>query len=406
MKQKIKAFLLSAYGPMTAVVAMYSVKAPVKIWVGHVAGLTAIVADGYHNGSDFTQGLLAMWFIRIIAAAATREFPLGKKNLASLFKVFVGVCLGYLAITTGFQSLQTLWDVCINHGSFPVRFSQEYAPIALIVAIVSMALSIPVSEYQIRTGERLNNGILIADGKETRSDAILEVVIVAGILGQMIGGWAWIEYPLTLVVCVFMIQTARELIADGLDALLQRSIGEEHENAIQEIVKDMYGVQGVDQIITFKIGPMVILIMKVLSRHGAEVTDIMKKAMAMPLARYLGKQGFEDGKFFIRFAQPDPDAHRRAVAIERTNGINRVARRVGEATHIAICDIEHDRVVRDPVEDVHRLNPAQIAEFLAQKNVREIVLSESPMDSMRKKFREFGIEIVCGHSTDLSVYEL
>src|SRR3990167_2127936 len=74
MKQKIKAFLLSAYGPMAAVVAMYSVKAPVKIWVGHAAGLTAIVADGYHNGSDFLQGLLGMWLIRMIVAAAKREF--------------------------------------------------------------------------------------------------------------------------------------------------------------------------------------------------------------------------------------------------------------------------------------------------------------------------------------------
>ncbi len=402
MRQKIKAFLLSAYGPMAAVVAMYSVKGPVKIWVGHAAGLTAIVADGYHNESDFTQGLLAMWLIRLIAAAATREFPLGKKNLASLFKVFVGVCLGYLAITAGFQSLQTLWDVCINHGSFPLRFSQEYAPIALIVAMVSVALSIPVSEYQIRTGKRLNNGILIADGKETRSDAILETVIVAGILGQMIGDWAWVEYPLTLIVCVFMLGTAKELLEDGMGALLQKSIGQEHETKIRGIVEDLYGVEGVDQLISFKVGPVVILIMKVLSHYGAEVADVMKKAMALQIAEHLRSEGFEEGEFFIRFSHPDSDAHRRAVALAEDGETFRIVSTIDEVTHLAICDIEEGRVTRYSLEEVSESRSAGVVFLLREKNVREIVF-RNPTAYVKELL---GDMVVAGPSADLAVYDL
>ena len=400
--KKIRNFLLSAYGPMVVVSLQYAVKAPLKIWVGYVAGLTAIVADGYHNSSDLAQGLIAIWLIRLLAAAATREFPLGKKNIASIFKVFVGISLGYLALTAGFQSLQVLWNVFVNHGVFPVRFDPQYATMALVVAVVSVAISIPVSEYQIRIGKRLNNGILVADGTETRSDAVLETVIAAGIIGQMIGGWAWIEYPLTLVVCVFMLQTARELLEDGLGALLQKSIGQDHETKIRGMVEDLYGVEGVDQLITFKVGPVVVLIMKVLSHYGAEVADVMKKAMALQIAEHLRSEGFEEGEFFIRFSHPDSDAHRRAVALAKEGETFKIVSMIDKITHLAVCDIEEGRVTRYSLESVQEPKSIHVVSLLREKHVREIVF-RNPTAYVKELL---GDMVIAGPSADLAVYDL
>lgn len=349
---KTATFFTSRYGPMAVLLVMYGLKIPAKISVGRLVGMEAIEADGFHNTSDFAEGWIAIWLMWLVVSAASKTFPIGKKNLASLFRLVVGAGLIGLALKVGINSLSVLFDVLFMGGKFPGAFASEYATLALVLTIVSVAMSFPVSYYQIKVGERLDDGILIADGQETRSDALLEVVIVVGLAMRFFAGWAWIEHVFTLIVAGLITRTGYEIGLNGLWALLQRAIGEEHDKKIREIVSDMYGVHSVKRLITFMVGPMAVVLLDVEKDVNVQEDKHLIRAMKIKISHHLELKGMRDHFLRVEISEPTGGAGRITVAIVCEKGNERVAHNLAEATHVTIVDITQGRPFRSYDEEI------------------------------------------------------
>lgn len=338
----IRKIFTSPYGVMGVVLLMYVSKVASKLTIGDMVNSPMITGDGWHNVADIFEACVVIgtiWFSRLPESST---YPLGRKNIESLFSVAVGGLLAFMAVKIS-------WQAGIGSGQYldtghaPLIMGPHLAPWVMGVTGGSALLSLIVSRYQIRIGKKTGHEALVADGEETASDGRIEMATFAGVCGQYLFQAPWIEYPVAFLVACLMIRTGWEIFSRGMGALLQRTIGREHDITIQRIVENMYGINGVAQLKTFRTGDKVVLIMKVISRVQPRVQRIMKEAIASLIADYLRGQAFEDGEFFIRFDPPKSDFRRRAVLLDEHH---RVVRSLQDAVTVVICDVEYDIVTR------------------------------------------------------------
>ena len=409
----IRKFLASPYVVMAVVLAMYLLKVTAKLSIGQMVNSPMITGDGWHNVADIFEACIVIatiWFSRL---PASDTYPLGRRNIESLFSVVVGVFLVVMAGKIMVTSVLCLVSV-LQGKPAELLMGPHLAPWVMGVTGGSALLSLLVSRYQIRVGKKSGHEALVADGQETASDGRIELATFVGVLGQYIFGAPWLEYPFALLVAFLMVHTGWEIFSRGMGALLQRTIGLRHEAAIKNIVQAMYGVTDVAQIKSFRTGNKVILILKVISISHTQprVARLMKEAMASHIADYLRSQGFDDGEFFIRFDSPQNGFHRRAILLSYEGGHARIANSITTASHVAICDIEHGHLTRATEHRIPNAGPIWSKDlffaFLDRKRVDQVIVHDSttsgvigPVQGLKRR-----ADLVSGPSDEPSVYGL
>ncbi|MBI5153265.1 MAG: cation transporter [Parcubacteria group bacterium] len=246
-----------------------------------------------------------------------------------------------------------------------------YFPLVVGVTGVSALLSMVLGRYQIYVGKKIAHESLVADGIETLSDGRIEVVTFVGVIGEYFFRTPVIEYPLGFLVAYFVFHTGREIATKGWNALLQKSIGREHEEYIQKRVESIPGVLKLAQLKTFQAGERVICIMKVITRSTEQTNIDIKHTIAHHVVLYFKKHAFEESEFFIRFDRPTPHNHRVAYGIERVGGATVISKTLMSATHVRICDVEDEDIVRWKDEPLPRGSTFEEAiKLLIRKRVK------------------------------------
>ena len=408
----VKSFFRGPYGVMAIVLVMYLVKVTTKLWAGYYTGSQMITGDGWHNVADIFEAMIVIGTIVVANRPTDGSYPFGRKNLESLFSLAVGLFLFAMAVMVAAKSIVGLTlaaSVLLPWKTVALQYigqveTPEYSWWIAGIILFSAVMSMFVSRMQIATGKRCGHDSMVADGEETASDGRLELAVFAGIVGQLLVGWAWIEYPFALVVAYLMTCTAWEIFWNGLDSLLQKSIGQEHEDEIAKITNEVHGVirlsdralDGSDGLKTFRVGSTVIIILKFISDEHPETIRLMKKALVVRLVKYLGEQEFTDAKYFVRVSPSPKDPKRVAYVICRnphTNG-DIVAPSIIDATHLRICDYERGVCYRWKDISIEYKSPLEVFALLRQKHVTTLYEFS---DDTRLTFTTLGGEVLKGN---------
>lgn len=394
----MSARIFSPYTVMSIVVIMYVVKVACKLTLGLHIHSPMITGDGFHNISDIVQALFVIVAVAVSRMPASDKYPFGRKNIESIFSVVVGVSLCAMALKIGWESLVIFFQyIRVFLGYIPafephLKMGSAYVGWVISVTLGSALVSLAVGNFQIKAGRAAGHDALVADGKETLSDGRIEVATFIGILGEYLFHAPWIEYPFAIFVAVLMIHTGIEITLHGYRALLQRTIGSEHDQAIKELIRVMPGVVEVADLKSFRVGPRAIVITKVVTHAEARASWLLKRSIAKHITMYLREQDFLESELFIRFDRPDPKRERRAIAVWwDAAGHRRVATSLDDATHLIICDMEFDGISRATVHEIATLQ-GSILEFLRVKKVASLHLF-APSANDHLLFQGSGIEL-------------
>jgi cation diffusion facilitator family transporter len=389
---------------MGVVILMYVIKATLKITVGTRINSPMIAGDGWHNLADIFEALAVIAVIFVARMPSSAEYPFGRKNIEFFTKLLIGAGLGFMAVRFAVSSvvgLLALWPeadeavrsllplpahepLIMNHATFP-----------WVVGITagSVLLSVLVSRYQIFVGKHTGHASLVADGEETASDGRIEAVVLLGVLGEYVFQAAWIEYPLGLVVAFLIGRTGAELFLDGWRVLLQHSIGTEHEAAIRSLCARTPGVIDIARLKTFRVGPTAVCMLTVVTRHNNGACAHIKYGIEHAVREYILEQDFQCCEIDIEFRQPDPQRHRVAYGVVKSDLGAVIAPTLGSATHLAICDVEHGKVVRATLEP----QPADPVQMLVTKRVVRLYLLDQAEHELPALVSR-GIDIVAAPS--------
>ena len=179
-----------------------------KFRVGTVIGSVAIVADAWHTLSDSLSSTVVLAGVRTARKPADSEHPFGHGRAELIAAVVVGAFLGAVGFNIILDSIAQL----------RAAEATLFGSAALAVCFASVAVKELLAQGSFFVARRTGSPAIKADGWHHRSDAVTSLLIIAGILFG--GRYWWIDSVLGLVVALFLLHAAVNVVREGAVPLL------------------------------------------------------------------------------------------------------------------------------------------------------------------------------------------
>lgn len=258
--------------------------------LGHSA---AMIADAVHSLSDFITDIIILLFIRISNKPVDKDHDYGHGKYETLATALIGTVL--LLVGIGI-----LWNGATDiYRSIKGEILSSPGMIAFWAAIFSIIAKEILYRYTVAKGKKLNSPAVIANAWHHRSDAFSSLGTAVGIGGAILLGehWRVLDPIAAIVVSFYIIKVAIQLSIPCFDELLEKSLPDDVEKEITDIILSFPGVSQPHNLRTRRIG----------NHYAIEIHIRM------------------DGNISLE------EAHHTATAIE-----NELKKRYGQNTHVGI----------------------------------------------------------------------
>ncbi|WP_174729944.1 cation diffusion facilitator family transporter [Mesobacillus harenae] len=255
--EKQDRFKQAEFAAMVGVVGNI-VLAILKWGIGIYANSRALIADAVHSASDVAGSLAVYVGLRAAKQPPDEDHPYGHGKAESIAAIIVAVLL----MLVGFE---------IGKSSFEAFFHPLEAPKA--IAIAAVIFSIIVKEwmfrYKFNLGKKLNSDALIVNAYEHRSDVYSSFAALIGIGGAVIGGYLdidWLVYgdPVAgIFVALLVIRMAWKLGKESIHNTLDHVLHEEDTEEFKKVVREIAGVEKIDELHAREHGHYVIIDLKI-----------------------------------------------------------------------------------------------------------------------------------------------
>jgi cation diffusion facilitator family transporter len=228
----------------------------VKFPAGIFTKSSAMIADAIHSLSDFATDIVLIAFVKTSQKPKDESHNYGHGKFETLASLIIGLVLLGVGLGIAWEGAMNIYTVIQGDELLNQEHFERFGYIALIAALVTIISKEILYHYTIAKGKKLNSPALITNAWHHRSDALSSIGTAIGIGGAFFlgGKWVVLDPIAALVVSVFIIRMAVQLIKPCLDEFLERSLPEETQNEIKEIVADFENAHQLHNLRTRKIG--------------------------------------------------------------------------------------------------------------------------------------------------------
>ena len=221
-----------------------------KFMAGIMGGSAAMIADAVHSLSDFLTDIVVLVFVHISEKPQDADHDYGHGKYETLATSIIGLALCAVGMMIFYNGASKI--VAVMHGEVIAK----PGIIALVAALVSIVMKEWAYQFTIRAGRKYESQAVIANAWHHRSDALSSIGTFIGIGGAVLLGskWAVLDPIAAVIVSVFIIGTAISLIRNSSNDLLEKSLSDEIEDKIVEIVVQEPQVSEVHHLRTRRIG--------------------------------------------------------------------------------------------------------------------------------------------------------
>lgn len=206
----------------------------IKIFIGHIGGSGALVADGVHSLSD----LLSDWIIWYAAKKAGKspdaEHPYGHEKFESIATLGVSILLALIGIGIIINA--------INNLSSPVELS--YTNWLLAITIISILSKELLYWYTILVAKKTKSDMLKANAWHHRTDSLSSIIVLIGIYGAM-NGYIYLDTIAAILIGLMIIFIAYKLGFKTTKELVDTSINAKELTKLKKNIKKIDGIEGI-----------------------------------------------------------------------------------------------------------------------------------------------------------------
>lgn len=221
-----------------------------KFLAGIMGHSAAMIADAVHSLSDFVTDIIVIVFVRISNKPIDKDHDNGHGKYETMATAIIGLLL----LVVGFG---ILWNGATSIYSF-IKGEELEAPrmIALIAAVLSVIFKEILYRYTVIKGKHLNSQAVIANAWHHRSDALSSIGTMVGIGGAILLGdhWRVLDPIAAVIVSFFIMKVAVQLLIPCVEELLEKSLPDEVEKEIEEVLLSFPGVSEPHHLRTRRIG--------------------------------------------------------------------------------------------------------------------------------------------------------
>lgn len=211
-----------------------------KLFAGIAGHSSAMISDAVHSFSDVLTTLIAWIGVKLSKKASDSDHPYGHERLECIASFILGAVLMVTGLGIGKVGIENI--VSGNYVLLAVP-----SAIALIAAVISIVGKEAMYWYTRYYAKLINSSAFLADAWHHRSDAFSSVGSLIGIAGAMLG-YPVLDSVASVVICLFILKVAYDILKDASVKLLDTSCGAEYEKQISDYVAMQNGVVGVDML--------------------------------------------------------------------------------------------------------------------------------------------------------------
>jgi len=349
--------------------------------IAWISGSLAVFAELVHNLIDLLGAVAVLLGIRL-ATRRSRDFPYGLYKVESV----VAVGLAGLVLVTGYE--------IARDAVFAPSAQVQAQPWMFVLLILTTALPLVFSRFELRAGLKGQSAALVADAREYQVHAFTTGLAVVGLASQ------WLGMPLDrlaagLIVLV-VLKTAWDLLADAMRVLLDASLNPDTLDAIREVI-------GGD--------PMVTQLHWLTGRNAGRYRFVETGLSLRASSREQVEHALQRIEQAVRQAVPhiervviqlEPKTSatiRYALPLADTHGP--ISEHFGEAPYFVILTLWRDghslverRVLANPHQSLERGKGIRVTEWLVGEKV-DVVLSHEQLHGRGPSyvFRDAGVEL-------------
>lgn len=251
-----------------------------KFIAGILGGSAAMIADAVHSLSDFMTDIVVLLFVKISSKPEDKDHDYGHGKYETLATSMIGIALLCVGLYILYSGAYRTW------AAFKGSPIEQPGIVALWAALFSIVMKEWTYRFTAKVGKEVESQAVVANAWHHRSDALSSIGTAVGIGGAIFLGedWAVLDPIAAVVVSIFIIRTAAMLVSGSLDELLEKSLPDDEERQIEEIVHSEPEVSGMHNLCTRRIGNRIAIEMHLrmpgeisLNESHAHATNIERK---------------------------------------------------------------------------------------------------------------------------------
>lgn len=245
----------AAYGTLAGIVGIISniILATLKVIVGLFAMSSSMVADGVNNFSDSLTSIITLVGFKLSAKKPDKDHPFGYQRLEYITGLITSFVILMIGFTLGKDAVKGIIDL-IKGTAEPLNVDNKILIIgALVVSILMKCLQ---SIFYRGMAKDVNSDALIASSKDSLNDCITTfAVLISTLVFIFTKGKLNIDSIASLIVSIFIILSAIDLIKDTMDPLLGIIPTQEEIDEIASAIESYEGVYGIHDLVIHNYGP-------------------------------------------------------------------------------------------------------------------------------------------------------
>lgn len=203
------------------------VLAAAKLVAGVLTGSLAVLAAAVDSLMDLACSALNAYFLSMARHPPDAEHAFGHGKAEALSGVIQSTIIGMGGIWLVVRSVVRL-----------VKPEPVTGPLAgALVVGLSFAVSLPLALFLRRVARQTSSVALHADAFHYVTDLATNVVAGVALVGYELLGWRWLDPVASLLIAVYIIRSALEILRDAADELLDRGLPREVEEDVKALLK-------------------------------------------------------------------------------------------------------------------------------------------------------------------------
>lgn len=211
-----------------------------KIVVGSIFDNLAVKADAWHSAADVVMPLTIIVVSFFISEQPDKKHNYGRERVETIFTLILAVVIAGIGVMLGVEGIHGLIE--------PVASNQDWVLIA--VTIASLVIKEATFVYGIIYAKKIHSETLRINAWHNCSDGLSSVAVLLGLLCSKFIGNNIFESIAVIVVALLIIKVAIESILTASRQLVDHAVDEKTVTAIQEVVKNVAGVEAVSDVRT------------------------------------------------------------------------------------------------------------------------------------------------------------
>ncbi|NPA87980.1 cation diffusion facilitator family transporter [Caminibacter pacificus] len=203
------------------------VLAVAKVVVGFMSGSVAVIASALDSILDMVISIFNNIAVRVSESKPDHKFNYGKGKIEGLAALFEGLFISASGLFIIYEGIRKI----IHHEAI------TEINISIYVMLFSMLATLALVLFLAYVVKKTNHLVIKSDLLHYKTDLLTNGAVLVSLIVVKLTGWYYIDFILSILIGIYIIKEASEIVKEGFEILLDVSLDFETVEKIKEIIK-------------------------------------------------------------------------------------------------------------------------------------------------------------------------